>query len=666
MKNIYYSFYISLILSFSVSAESFVQGYVSGNWNQGGSPYYVEDDILVHSDSSLMISSGVEVIFTGHYTFQVNGLLEVQGTAQDSVYFTAQNTSEGWGGIRFINSEPGSIAFAVIENGNLNGEHGGGIFISQANAVISNSTFRDNTAEYGGAVFIENGQLTVNECDFYENTAYQGAGISADNSSVLQVNGGNFIENIASLHGGGIFIIDSNGNIQNVYFEGNRGENDERGKGGAVSTQNATVNISNSVFTGNFSGLAGGAIGYVSSQGNIDHCLMYDNFSASQGGAIQLKWSDANVTNCTIDDNSAVDVASAIYATRDSYLNLRNSSVTNNQGPNVLGFVYSDLPDISFNNFYGNEGDIFAGDIPPQIGIINSVNSNGDSSDVYSNIYLPPVYESQANRNYNLLSSSPLIDAGDGNDPFDPDFTITDIGAFYFEQGSITDITVSLTPSSLLIIIPANGGFFEFNIEIANNAASPTELDVWTFVTLPNGSKYGPIINYQGLNLNAGQSVNRDRTQDVPGSAPAGNYTYDAYIGIYPNTILHEDHFEFGKSEVDNGGSIINGWNNWGEEFDNSSDFADNLLPTGFSMLSAYPNPFNPTTSISFELYEAANVALSIFDVNGRVVVNLNEGFKPAGLHKIEWRAEGFANGVYFAWLSGDGFSHTMKLLLVK
>ena len=83
-------------------------------------------------------------------------------------------------------------------------------------------------------------------------------------------------------------------------------------------------------------------------------------------------------------------------------------------------------------------------------------------------------------------------------------------------------------------------------------------------------------------------------------------------------------------------------------------------------MLSAYPNPFNPTTSISFELYEAANVALSIFDVNGRVVVNLNEGFKSAGLHKIKWRAEGFANGVYFAWLSGDGFSHTMKLLLVK
>jgi len=114
-----------------------------------------------------------------------------------------------------------------------------------------------------------------------------------------------------------------------------------------------------------------------------------------------------------------------------------------------------------------------------------------------------------------------------------------------------TGLFVTLTPDTLPIQIPANGGSFSFNIEIENTDPSPVTIDIWTMVTLPNGSEYGPIINFQDFNAPGNWSGNRDRTQVVPPSAPAGNYTYDAYVGTYPSTVWAEDHFEFSKATDD-------------------------------------------------------------------------------------------------------------------
>lgn len=111
------------------------------------------------------------------------------------------------------------------------------------------------------------------------------------------------------------------------------------------------------------------------------------------------------------------------------------------------------------------------------------------------------------------------------------------------------DILITLTPQNPPIQIPAGGGTFEFNIEVANTGVSAITFDVWTMATLPNGNEYGPIIYVQDIILNAGQSVNRDRMQFVPMNAPSGDYTYDGYIGDYPNVIWDEEHFEFEKLE---------------------------------------------------------------------------------------------------------------------
>ena len=227
------------------------------------------------------------------------------------------------------------------------------------------------------------------------------------------------------------------------------------------------------------------------------------------------------------------------------------------------------------------------------------------------------------------------------------------------------DISVSLTPVGLPIQIPASGGQFAFNIEVANNETGPVTFQVWTMATLPLGSTYGPIIN-TFVTMNGLSSGDRDRTQAVPANAPSGNYTYDAYVGIFPTSPWDEDHFEFSKSVTDNGGSIVNEWLNWGENFGDEIIEPAEIIPVSEVCMSAFPNPFNPTTTLSYTLPEAGNVILSVFDVNGREVSVLVDGMKQAGSNSITLDAGNLTSGVYFACLKFGTFTETRKILLMK
>jgi hypothetical protein len=83
------------------------------------------------------------------------------------------------------------------------------------------------------------------------------------------------------------------------------------------------------------------------------------------------------------------------------------------------------------------------------------------------------------------------------------------------------------------------------------------------------------------------------------------------------------------------------------------------------------PNPFNPTTSIAYELPEAGNVRLSVYDAQGRFVVDLERGFRSSGAHTVTWDGrdalgQSVASGVYFYRLTSDERSLTKKLVLLK
>jgi hypothetical protein len=228
-----------------------------------------------------------------------------------------------------------------------------------------------------------------------------------------------------------------------------------------------------------------------------------------------------------------------------------------------------------------------------------------------------------------------------------------------------TPVTVTLTPASFPVQIPSFGGTFDFNVAIANIGISPETFDFWTMVTLPNSTEYGPIILVSDFTAPAGWTGDRDRTQVVPGSAPAGMYTYDAYVGVYPDEVWTEDHFDFEKLTDGEGSSLFTGWACWGEEFDESAA-ASPTLPVEYSLFSAYPNPFNPSTIISYQLPEISYVNLTVYDAVGRQVAALVNGWREPGIHEVTFDASSLTSGVYFVRLSAGDFQQTQKLLLVK
>ncbi len=89
-------------------------------------------------------------------------------------------------------------------------------------------------------------------------------------------------------------------------------------------------------------------------------------------------------------------------------------------------------------------------------------------------------------------------------------------------------------------------------------------------------------------------------------------------------------------------------------------------LPDGIKLEQNYPNPFNLSTTISFELPEPVHVRLNVFDAMGRQVVTLKERFEPAGRHKVYFRANSLASGVYFYRLDAGAASLTKRMLLIK
>ncbi|MBM4166333.1 MAG: T9SS type A sorting domain-containing protein [Ignavibacteria bacterium] len=96
------------------------------------------------------------------------------------------------------------------------------------------------------------------------------------------------------------------------------------------------------------------------------------------------------------------------------------------------------------------------------------------------------------------------------------------------------------------------------------------------------------------------------------------------------------------------------------------------IIPKRFQLFQNHPNPFNPTTIISFGLPEQANISLQVFNVLGQEVVTLADGIFEAGTYNVEWNAStALSSGIYFYRLkvtqSGNvRFADSKKLLLLK
>ena len=90
------------------------------------------------------------------------------------------------------------------------------------------------------------------------------------------------------------------------------------------------------------------------------------------------------------------------------------------------------------------------------------------------------------------------------------------------------------------------------------------------------------------------------------------------------------------------------------------------LAPATFKLYANYPNPFNPTTVISYQLAVNSRVDMKVYDSVGREVATLVEGERPAGSYSVEWDGAEYASGSYFYQLRAGDFAQTRRMILLK
>jgi hypothetical protein len=219
--------------------------------------------------------------------------------------------------------------------------------------------------------------------------------------------------------------------------------------------------------------------------------------------------------------------------------------------------------------------------------------------------------------------------------------------------------------------IPATGGDLYYGIWAENQAPVPLSWDGWIDMVYEN-SDTTLILLRSIMNFLPGWQISRpDVFYPVPSNWPGGNYELVAHSGNQSTLwVWYQDSFSWLKEGAvdldfdfeahlptagfpDPFGEII-------------SNEAEAVMPTEYAILDAYPNPFNPVTTISYQLPKASVVELSVYDISGRQVSELVNGWRDAGVHNIIFDASNLASGLYFYRIEAGSYSDVKKMVLIK
>ena len=406
---------ITLIIAFIFSMMAMMAqtpipgGDVYGNWTLAGSPYLIEGDITVPADCTLFIDPGVHVEFQGAYIFYIYGRILAEGTVTDSILFSAPGTT-GYRGLHIHpEEETDSVLFTYcrFQDGNAWGQWpdncGAAIGVMDFSKIrVDNCLFIDNQAwtgsqAAGGAIGLATCDGIFKNSTYIDNSSVYGAGIMIWNNSNPLLANNIFYDNFSTSEGGALMVWESsNPVIINNIFESNRANQ----LGGAISTYGACEPL-------------------------IKHNLFIDNLSFSRGGAIEL-WDAGNtlIINNTFANNISNQRGGAISITESSCPLLINNIMWNNTAPE--GSQIYNMDSFCVPDFFNN--DLQHG--------LDSVGGFAPQGQWKDNIDADPLFVDVLAGNFYLDTLSPCIDAGTDT-IFDPDGTISDLGAYYFDQTGI-------------------------------------------------------------------------------------------------------------------------------------------------------------------------------------------------------------------------------------
>lgn len=483
----------------TLAADTIPGGDVSGTWYAANSPYYISGNITLQANDTLIIEPSVEVNFLeGYYYFIVNGLLSAVGTETDSIVFTAGTS---WWGLHFLSAPDSShlqycvleeayaiiysvvfcynsnpvISHCRISNNIANGE-GGGITLYNSNPEIEYCDITGNTGLHGGGIRCHGGSTpSVSHCTISGNNVGAGlfgGGIAIEGGSHPVIDSCIIIDNHA-VHGGGIAVLDGGScTITNCIVKADSAHVSSTCNGGGIyiDSPGGFVTITSAVIEDCYSADSGGGL-FIRSADSVFlvRSILDNNYSGELGAAMHtLDCSDLFIDHCDVVNNRSIYSPTGIMLNGATNLTLANCIFRNQDFYDIYFLNYTSAV-VTYSDFYdwGGGGGPFGGNPPAGLGTLVQTNYNGDSCDVYYNIFLDPLFEDFPMGDYHLTSGSPCIDAGDPAYAYDPDSTITDMGAYWYDQRlpeiqiplSLLDFgTVTMGDSSSLVLIIHNIG----------------------------------------------------------------------------------------------------------------------------------------------------------------------------------------------------------------
>jgi photosystem II stability/assembly factor-like uncharacterized protein len=229
---------------------------------------------------------------------------------------------------------------------------------------------------------------------------------------------------------------------------------------------------------------------------------------------------------------------------------------------------------------------------------------------------------------------------------------------------TLSPVAVSAAPVDPPVVIPPDGGAFDFTLTLTNTTGLPQSFEVWTEVAGPIARN--PVLGPQAVTLPPGATVSRTLTQRVPANAPAGTYTYTASVGAFPGVVLASDGFTLTKQgsasserEAPAGaeGWSVSGW----------TEPVAAQAPEAFALAPAAPNPFASRTTLRFALRAAGPVRLAVYDALGREVAVVADGPLEAGLHERVLDGSRLPSGVYVVRMTVQGgFTQARRVTLLR
>ncbi|TKJ41578.1 hypothetical protein CEE37_03155 [candidate division LCP-89 bacterium B3_LCP] len=379
---------LNLLVVTSLQAQVNVSGDQYGTWGVEDSLYTVIGDITVPYSQFLTILPGVEVRFMGDYKITVLGGMTAWGTEEDSVIFHTY-IPDGWMYIKYDESwgDSTSLNYCRIQSGDR-------------------------------AVWAENCAVTLNHCNIVGNLSSPIKG----NDATLHLNDCLITQNA----GNGLLLDNCTAELVDceiTYCGGTYG------RGIFAQGDGTTLNIQGGFIGHNLgSGIYGLQIGNsiienVAIGENGVHGIELNSSGELEAARVQLFRNEGHglfLVNTTLDGRNLTVSSNndrGISFTGPSNVMEVTSSIVDRNGS--FGFYYQSGGAfiLEYNDTYLNIGDAYSG-------------CEAGTGSLEDN----PEYVDWFGMDYNLQETSPCIDAGRPADPLDPDATITDMGALYFDQ----------------------------------------------------------------------------------------------------------------------------------------------------------------------------------------------------------------------------------------